>query len=40
MVSEAIFSFGTTSRSLSSIRMKVYVRPISSTMPVKPSIST
>ena len=36
MVSEASFSFGTTSRASSSVRMNVYVRPISSTTPASP----
>ena len=34
MVSEASFSFGITSRALSSVRMNVYISPISSTAPV------
>ena len=40
MVSEASFSFGITSRALSCVRMNVYVRPISSTMPSAPSTTT
>jgi len=40
MVSEASFSFGITSRALSAVRMKVYVSPISSTVPATPPTST
>ena len=40
MVSEASFSFGITSRALSSVRMKVYMSPISSTAPSTPPTST
>ena len=40
MVSEANFSFGTTSRALSSVRMNVYISPISSTAPDTPPTST
>ena len=40
MVSEASFSFGITSRALSSVRMKVYISPISSTTPSTPLTST
>ncbi len=40
MVSEAIRSFGITIRSSSAVRMNVYVRPTSSTMPLYPAIST
>ena len=39
IVSEASFSFGITSRAPSSVRMKVYVKPISSTVPAVSSIS-
>ena len=40
MVSEASFSFGTTIRVWSAVRMNVYVSPISSTTPRAPSYST
>src|SRR6185437_7411612 len=40
IVSEASFSFGITRRAPSSVRMNVYVRPISSTVPGMPSSST
>ena len=40
MVSEASFSFGITSRALSSVRMNVYISPISSTAPSTPPTST
>ena len=40
MVSEASFSFGITSRALSSVRMNVYMSPISSTAPPTPATST
>ena len=40
MVSEANFSFGITSRALSSVRMNVYISPISSTEPSTPPTST
>jgi hypothetical protein len=39
MVSEASFSFGITRRALSSVRMNVYMRPISSTTPETPATS-
>ena len=40
MVSEASFSLGITSLALSSVRMKVYIRVISSTAPSRPPTST
>ena len=40
MVSEASFSFGITSLALSSVRMNVYISPISSTPPSTPPTST